>query len=79
MNSSPIITSEVCGRCKFARVTPLIQGGKLCKRYPPQLTSFLMGRDNAGKPIVQHFPAWPPVADEEGACGEFKPRIEIPL
>jgi len=74
----PLIGEQTCGKCKHSRPVTNPQPGaeRICKRYPPQLNSVLIGRNADGSPMFMHHCAWPPVGkDEEGCTGEWKPII----
>ena len=79
-------TGNTCGNCKFGleQIGPSRMMGPpgievlLCYREPPKVTSFITGRNpNNGQPTFTERTAYPPVAANERACGEWKPKIQL--
>ena len=73
-----IVGSPCCANCKFSTVVSAMEGQRReCRRFPPQVTTFMVGRDReTNQPVFMNHQTWPMVADQ-GECGEHKPRITI--
>ena len=76
---NPIITGEVCGKCKFARRHPDGTPGLefVCKRNPPLGTALPIGRRDDGSPVFMHYSWYPGVGEHEEGCGEFKVKLAL--
>jgi hypothetical protein len=74
-----VVTSEVCGRCKFSRANPAPSPGLelICKRMPPHASATLMGRQPDGQPLFMYTSYYACVGEHEEGCGEWKPKITI--
>jgi hypothetical protein len=78
-------TVNVCGKCTHSRLSafPLVSrfgpNAILCKKNPPQVTSFIVNKpatedEPAGSTIIDHT-AYPVVGINEEGCGEFKIKV----
>lgn len=79
---STILRTDDCAHCKFS--TKESAGGLACRRYPPNMETFIVGHTGdeiaEGVPdpkgYVKHQIVTFPTTFAELWCGEFKPRIE---
>jgi hypothetical protein len=75
-----IIRAQVCGVCKHSKGLDAGSTGQygpdtlLCKRFPPQRSSFIAGGGPQG-PIVGSVSNWPEVGKHSEGCAEWTPRI----
>jgi hypothetical protein len=78
-------TINVCGKCTHSRLSafPLVSrfgtNAILCKKNPPQVTSFIVNKpatedEPASSGIIDHT-AYPIVGINEEGCGEFKIKV----
>lgn len=84
MADTKLIGTNTCKTCFYStlvRVTiqaperVMTEERRECRRYPPSVTSFIVGRTGEGAPMFLHATSWPQV-DDNAECGEFKPRRE---
>jgi hypothetical protein len=77
-----LIGAPQCGNCKWSTVVTTTSGNmqattrRECRRYPPTVTTFMVGRDReSGAPLFLNHNAFPQVLDTN-ECGEHKMRLE---